>query len=171
MFSTLALTLMTAFAGAEDEKWEVLQPKEGNFKIEFPGKAKYEKVISPNGNVLHGYSCRFDGDKTFCALTYSELPAEVLKTKSQEKILDDGRDAALKGRKMTLIKEEKISSGKHPGRYIVAKGTGDRPLVITTQIFVVENRVYQVMFSRRSLPVDDDIAKRMFDSFTLIPGE
>ena len=172
MLSTLVLALMTAFATvAEDQAWEVLQPKEGKFKIELPGKANYEKVTSPNGNIMHSYICKSNLDKTLCGVIYNEIPADTLKTKTIEKALDDGRDAALKGGKYTLVKEEKISRGKYPGRYIVAKGEGDSPLVISTQIFVVENRFYQVVLSRRSLPVDEDIAKRIFDSFRLMPGE
>jgi len=78
---------------------------------------------------------------------YSDYPEEMVKESDPEKILDGSRDGAVRNANGKLVLENKISLDGNPGRELVidAKGKGGQDATMKARVFLVKNRLYQVM--------------------------
>ena len=78
---------------------------------------------------------------------YSDYPASMIKGVDIEKVYDGGRDGAVNNVKGQLVSEKKIWLYGAPGREILvkAKTSSGLEVMVRDRIYLVGNRLYQVM--------------------------
>lgn len=158
----------TATPAAE---WEEITSEEGWFSISMPSEPAEQQQNLPDELVLHSFMA--EGEQAAYAVMYSDFP-EMITVADQElieQLLDDGRDGALTNMSGTLVGEESVSLGDHPGRHIVydiseqaTPGGGEGIL----RVYLVDGRLFQLMALgvKGELPAED--VERFLKSFQVL---
>src|SRR6476469_4357637 len=113
------LALATAGLPAQDDK---KYEKEGKFTAKFPnGPAQQTKTAA--GLTLKVFFADFEKGKGGFLVTYSDLPAEVLKAPKPEQVLESSEKGLVENFKAKITKSTAIKFGakQHPAREIVAE--------------------------------------------------
>lgn len=107
-----------------------------------------------------------------CIVGYSDFPPQTFQGRTSEKILEDGRDGALKNVNGTLEQQEHTTVQGHPALIIYSRATADgRPVFIRFHFVLVQPRAYQfgfLTYDRGSL--DGLEVESYFKSFRLEQG-
>jgi len=153
------------FLGADAEDWKPFTPKEGGFTILFPGAPAESKqeTKTPAGTVTVTFFVAEQDGVTYIA-GYSVFPKETMKTRTEEKRLDNARDGAVAAAKGKLESERKFHLKKHPARESLIKG---EKAFIRSRIYAVENRLYQTMVMGTKEQTKGKEATHFLDSFQL----
>jgi hypothetical protein len=169
---TLTLTALLLTAGCAEKRAQPADPlalftsNEGGFSVLLPGTPVVEnKTVNTRiGRITATmYSVEYDGIAFFVA--HSDYPESVMANMTAEQVLDGARDGAVANTFGTLTSETIISLLDYPGREltITANGGGAR-----VRIFLVRNRLYQVIGAAPSDKMYRPEIRRVLDSFTLI---
>jgi hypothetical protein len=80
-------------------------------------------------------------------VAYSDYPAEIIEQTDPQALLDSSRDGAVNNLGGTLVSEEVIDLAGNPGRSLVisANANQEQTATINSRIYLVENRLYQVL--------------------------
>jgi hypothetical protein len=120
----------------------------GRFSVMTPAELKEttQTVETPGGNLKLHIFVGQEG-RTGYFVSYNDHPPELVKRASPENMLDGARDGAVGNIQGNLASESKITLEGYPGREIVIDGTAEdgRGLTIRGRLFLVKNRLYQVM--------------------------
>lgn len=170
LFAAIAVALLLGnSAGAEDTdkvEWKEFASKAGRFKVLMPGAPRLDEVETESDfgpGVLHMNSVQ-KGEADYGA-NYSDFPAGI-KTVPLKTILDSSRDGAIENLKGKLIGEKDIALGAVTGRDIKID-VGDGKRVFRARVFLVDQRLYQVVvFGPREVTTSKE-SDRFLDSFTL----
>jgi hypothetical protein len=143
---SLALPILLGAAQEElPAGWKMVAPKEGRFTVAMPAEPmKKEKQVKtatePLTVVMHIADGRND---SLFVVSYSDFREADLKKGDVEKRLDQARDGAIASARGKQRSEEKIKLKGHPGREIAIEKDGE--IVAKMRIYLVKNRLYQVM--------------------------
>src|SRR5262249_418176 len=126
--------------------------------------AKKQSVKTATG-VLHVVMHVADGrnDSNF-VVSYCDLPASDVK-KDIDKRLDQARDGAVAKVRGKLRSEDVIKLKGHRGREIVIEKDGE--VVVKMRIYLVKNRLYQVMVLGNTNVFATKDVSNFLDSFRL----
>lgn len=142
----LALPLLLG-AGQDDlpANWKTQISKDGAFSVAMPSSAKAEKrVVKTATGQLDVHMLVAEGrDEALYAVSYSDFPEAEVKRNTVAKRLDNARDGAVSSARGKLRSEKSITLDNHPGREIVVEKDG--AVVAKMRIYVINNRLYQVM--------------------------
>ena len=147
-------------------KWKEFASKEGGFKVVMPGTPKQEEFDTESDfgkGVLH--MNRAQADKTIYAANYCDFPTEI-KMAPIKKVYDSSRDGAVANLEGKLVSEKEIKLGKHPGREIQIEVAGGKQL-FRARVFLVEQRLFQVVVMGTKKAATSRDADRFLDSFKL----
>jgi hypothetical protein len=162
---SLALPLLLGAAQEEvPAGWKMVAPKDGGFTAAMPAApTEKKKQVKTATGVLNVTMFIADGrnDSDF-VVSYSDFPAADLKKGDVDKRLDQARDGAIASVRGKQKSEKKIELNKHPGREIVIEKDGE--VVVKMRIYLVKNRLYQVMVVGNAPAKDTGI---FLDSFRL----
>lgn len=124
---------------------------EGRFSIRLPldfptfKESKESQTTSVGPVETHFFSSQTARGAS--VLAYSDFPASTFVGRTPDKILEDGRDGALKSGSATLEKEERATRQGHPALVFYATSTsGGRPIYIRFDLVLVQPRTYQIGF-------------------------
>ena len=122
--------------------------------------------------ILYLFSTQQDNIGYF--VSYCDYPPETMAHGDLEKMLDGSRDGALSNVKGELVSETKITLEGNPGRELVMETADEsgRRATIKGRLFMVKNRLYQVMVvAPRSQAADKEV-DQFIQSFKLLgkPG-
>jgi hypothetical protein len=82
-----------------------------------------------------------------CIISYSDFPPQSFHGRSAEKILEDGRDGALKSINGTLDQQEHTTIQGYPAIIVYSTATAEgRPVFIRYHFVLVQQRAYQFGF-------------------------
>lgn len=139
--------------------------KDGRFKAKFPAKPK-EQTQRAQGLTIITYT--FEEKDGVMAVAYLDFPASVsLSPKNINSSFNNGRDAMLRTMDAKLLKEDKITlQGKYPGREIKAE-VPSKASEMYTSMYLVDNRLYQVLIMGRDEWLNSDKARKFLNSFAL----
>jgi hypothetical protein len=143
------------------------ESREGGFAVAFPGEPKYQKqsLNTAAGQVeLHTFTSEA-GDLVYM-VAYLGYPKDFILKADPEKMLDGGRDGAVRNVKGTLASEQRITLAGHPGREILVDAPMDISMV--ARFFLVENRLYQALAVGPRARVTGAAVKSFLNSFKLI---
>jgi hypothetical protein len=161
----LAAALLLAADDANTKPGD-FAPKGGRFTVQMPGQPKEQtnKVNTAIGPIdVHLFVSAPDPNTAYI-VGYSDYPEEMIKKSDSQKILDGARDGAVKNVNGKLDSEKKITIDGHPGRdfSIATEHFEGRD-----RIYLVNNRLYQVMMVGSRDFVTSKDAEKFLDSFKL----
>lgn len=143
---TLALPLLLG-AGQDDlpAGWKTVAPKGAGFSVAMPAAPteKKQKVPTATGTLEVVMQVADGRNDSLFVVSYCDFPGPELKKAEVDKRLDQARDGALASARGKKRSEEPIKLGGHAGREIVIEKDGE--VVVKMRIFLVKNRLYQVM--------------------------
>jgi len=143
-------------------KWETYQSPEGRFAAKFPATpvVSSESTEGPAANVLAHTVSATPNRETAFAVAWSDVERSG---RSDDELLDDVRDGALKHVHGNLIEEKRMRVQGHPARELRVEVRGEALLIC--RMILIENRLYQLIFSSRRLREDRRSVQKFFDSF------
>ena len=108
---------------------------------------------------LHLFAGQLDDVGYF--VSYTDYAPEIVQKGDPEKMLDGSRDGAVSNVHGKLVSETRITLAGHPGRELLidAKPGDAPPGTIKERIFMVKNRLYQVVVvapKRRDIATEAD---------------
>lgn len=147
--------------------WKTIAPKDAGYSVALPGtpSEKKQQVKTATG-ILHVVMqvAEGRGDTTY-VVSHCDFPAADLKKADIDKRLDQARDGAIASARGKKRSEEPIKLAGHPGRDITIEKDGEA--VARMRIFVVNNRLYQVMVLGNGPALASKETSAFLDSFRL----
>ena len=161
-FSLLVLLTLCSNVPAQTDPsgWITLAPEGAGFSVLFPGNAN-ETVNKKNSFTLHSFNVTA-GRATYVASYSDYLPGKL----DPATALTANRDKFLKSLEATLVTSREITTDGHTG----IEFTGETPAAnVKSQLFLIGNRMYQmVTFVFRDVDETTNV-NRFFDSFKFTP--
>ncbi len=150
-FVILSISLLLACclpACTAAPKFQEFKSEAGRFAVMAPLTLQEEaqELETQAGKIhLHVFSGQRDDIGYF--VSYCDYPPEIVQRGDPEKMLDGSRDGAVSNANGKLLSETKITLEGHPGRELVmeARDESGRGGTIKGRLFMVKNRLYQVM--------------------------
>lgn len=153
------------------DDWSVVKSHEGNFKAILPGEPDYStsKVDTELGQLdLHTYAVEANDGNLAYFVFYSDYPEGTEKETDPKVLLQSARDGVV-GDTSRQTREQKIQIGDHPGlEFDFVQGTGAAKTYGYWQLYMVNNRLYQIGIISIGEPAVDYKVKAIYGSFDLI---
>ncbi len=170
----IPLVLAVWLAGCT-AKPQAFKSQAGRFAVMAPQplQESTQAVTTQAGKIdLYLFSTQQDNIGYF--VSYCDYPPDIMEKSDPERMLDGSRDGALSNAKGKLIDETKIALEGHPGRELAmeTKDESGRRAVIKGRMFMVKNRLYQVMVVAPRSRADEKELDQFIQSFKLLgaPG-
>jgi hypothetical protein len=147
--------------------WNKFVSPENQFSVHFPTHPSCESDIvnTPDGKAeLVQYTSK-SGDVLY-AVMYGDYPVKGFAGKTQEQLLNNARDGAAENVQGKILSETIISKRGCSGREITMKVEPNS--VITSQIVLKNNRIYQVIVVAPSEKLFVSQRRKFFDSFEIL---
>jgi hypothetical protein len=170
----LALALCAFAAACGKSEWRSMDIPEGAFRVLMPGQPHFnnQAVETPAGRMsAHLYSS--DRPASYYAVGYSDYPLAFAVTENPDAIFKGVRDTWVRridgrivgpDRKLTL-------AGKYPGVEFTAEGRAKGAEAhLQARLFLVDQRLYQVIAIGLKQQVPQGEVNRFLDSFQLVEG-
>jgi hypothetical protein len=163
----LCLAIVATPLHADDKpEWKEFATKEGRFKVQMPGTPEHKKLDAESDfgkGVLHMNTVQ--AGKTMYGANYIDYPATIKKVPVKQ-LFDSSRDGAAANLDGKVVKEKDIKLGDHPGREIHIEVGGGKQL-FRVRVYLVEQRMYQVVILGTTMAATSKEADKFLDSFQL----
>lgn len=148
--------------------------QEEGFAIHFPNEPEYtsEAVPSPLGDIaFHIYM--LEEDDIVYMLGFNEYPEEFMSSIADKEALFQGAiEGASSGAQVAVVEQKDISLGQHEGKQVKYEGSYDgENVTIYQQVFLVENRMYQLNVTTASENDFHEDIQSFFNSFEIIENK
>jgi hypothetical protein len=147
--------------------WKTFVSNDKAFTVHFPTEPNRESDVlnPPSGKVeLIQYTSKHKD--ILYAVMYGDYSSNALVGMTSEQLLDNARNGAVENVQGKLLSEVIISKGNYPGREITVKVEPNT--VLTAQIILKENRVYQLLVVTPSDKLFTSQRREFFDSFKIL---
>ena len=167
----LALIFL-AITACSDSQWKELPLSEGGFSVLMRGAPQYarQQVNTPAGRMeAHLYSS--DRPASFFAVGYSDYPIALVVGVPPQELFAGVRDTWVKRIDGKLIAQDSgvKLAGKYPGLEFTARGkVKDNEAFLQARLYLVDQRLYQVIAMGRTSEVPQGDVNRFLNSFRLI---
>jgi hypothetical protein len=156
----------------EDPEPFVSQP--GRFRFRFPGKPQLAEQTSntPSGPLVMHNVLYEAPEGTVYAISYADLSAASVRAAGPDALLEGGVNGLATSGGWTVVSKKAIKLGPHPGRDVIGdvKVPGARePGYGRTRLFLVGNRIYQIILIGSKSKVTPADFEKHLDSFELLP--
>ena len=152
------------------EEWQETKSQIANFSIQFPGASEYirNEIDTDYGElVLHQFVVEAENGNTAYIVVCMEYPEALAEDKTPEKILQDGKKGAVGD--ATLLSEKEIVGDGYSGLDLsMSKETPDHTEHKRWQLILFNNNLYQIGYVRFGQEPDEEIFKRITESFQLL---
>jgi hypothetical protein len=154
-------------------EWRPMEVSEGGFRILMRGQPNVTKqdLDTPAGRMTaHLYSS--DRPASYYAVGYSDYPLALVVGQDAGKVFEGVRDTWVRriaGRR--VMPDGKLTlAGKYPGLEFTAEGDSKgTEAFVQARIFLVDQRLYQVIAMGRKNAVAQGEINRFLNSFELVP--
>ena len=168
----LALCLAVLAGCGPRSEWQELAVPDGGFSVLMRGPPLVtpQHVDTPAGRMsAHLYSS--DRPDAYFAVGYTDFPLALAVGSEPEKIFAGSRDTWVKRIQGRLVSSSPLKlAGKYPGMQFTVEGTyQERPAIVEGRLYLVDQRLYQVIALTRQGEMPQGIVNRYFESFKLIP--
>lgn len=128
--------------------WQVFASPEGGFSVWLPRSPK-SSVTPSDSEVgkLDNHIFEVSLPSGSFTVGYTDYPPEFIAQVDPEQMLDNVRDGELRGLKATLREDHPITLGDYTGREVLAE---TESLVLKTRIYLIKNRLYQMIAITRT---------------------
>lgn len=167
VFGLLISLLMTTVAADAQAQMKEFVSAEGHFRVLMPGTPAVEthSVTFADSNAsatMYMTSVDLGDDVTYAVMYYDYPPGVAFGTPQQ--ILAKARDTSVSGK--TLVSDKPIHLGRVPGRaYKVTLSDGN---VMEARIYLVGQRLYDMVVGATPALIDGLDRKTFFDSFKIV---
>ena len=168
----LVLCLIALAGCGSQSEWQELAVSDGGFAILMRGPPHYvsQQLDSPAGKMsAHLYSS--DRPDAYFAVGYTDYPLAIVVSSAPDPIFAGARDTWVKRIKGTLVSTSPLElAGKYPGIQFTAQGVyQDRETLVEGRLYLVDQRLYQIVAMTRKGEIAQGVVNRYLDSFRLIP--
>jgi hypothetical protein len=143
----IPLLLAVGLAACSPQPQE-FKSESGRFSVmtPVPLKETTQELESESGKIKLYLFTGQDGNIGYF-ISYCDYPPEVAKPERAEAMLDGARNGAVSNARGKLAGETRVSLGDNPGREVVIEAVGPQEwaIVIKGRLFMVKNRLYQIM--------------------------
>lgn len=155
----------TSSSHASLKDWIEYRSEEGGFTILLPGKPQEQTQSTDTAAGTVPLTMALAEMENYAAgVSFNEIPMEA--AVDPEKILAGGRKGAAQNLKGTVVSDKPIRLGAYPGSEFVVETPNN--LIYTARIYVVNDRLYQILFLASKDQIDQFDVQGFFDSFTLL---
>jgi hypothetical protein len=168
--AVLALAALLALAcGRSETQWSPVDPQDGSFRAELPGKPKRVRnsLETPAGPAPIEMWVVEDGERAFM-VGYTEYPERVRAVVDDAELLDSARDGAIARVRGKLLIDEPRQSAGASGRRIEFDAE-EGQVRVRGDLFVSGRRLYQAFATVSPTEVDSADVARFLDSFRILP--
>jgi hypothetical protein len=172
-FATIVLLLTCAWlAACGKSEWQELQIPEGGFQVLMRSQPHYlkQELDTPAGKMT-AYLYSSDRVNSYYAVGYSDYPLALVVGVDPEQIFSGVRDTWVRRIGGRLVKtDNKLElAGSYPGLQFEAEGSANgADAFVQARIFMVEQRLYQVIAMGKKNEVPQGEINRFLDSFRLV---
>jgi hypothetical protein len=168
----ILITLLTALilAGCA-AKFKEFHSEAGNFSVKAPViLAEQPQTIDMTSGKAEAHTYLAESDGFLYVAAYSVFRDEIINQGDPEELLNNARDSMLASLSGKLVLETRKSLEDYPGRELVVdmKMSDGTDGVMKARIYLVKNRLYQVMALVSKGDEDDVSITKFLDSFKLI---
>lgn len=168
LFAAAAMALMLAACQQNPANTRNFTSEAGDFSINMPVTPSHK---SNESKLANGEAIRFElysaleEKKAAYIVAVIKYPDTLIKP-GVEEIMLNGVSEQVKS-KGSLLGERKIKlNGKYPGREITILSKGGK-VAVRTRLYLVENRLYQIVVSAPKENIDNQANQAYLDSFLL----
>jgi hypothetical protein len=154
-----------------DSEWKALAVLEAGFSILMRDQPQYmrQTLDTPAGKMeAHLYAS--DRPDAYFAVGYSDYPLALVLGGSPQELFADVRDTWVRRLEGRLVSsDDRIRIGNYPGYAfsVVGKAKG-ADAILDARLYLVDQRLYQIVAISRRNEVAQGIVNRYLDSFKLI---
>jgi len=149
------------FPSSDNLTWDTFVSKEGKFTADFPGRASVDTKKDGQGNTTTTVAVNMDKSTISYTITVTTFASDI--TGTDPKLI---LDASLKAFSKTAKSNKEIELNGFPGLEIVHESKeGDKVSHMMHRIYVVNNRMYQVIAVAPKDKKDILQAEKFFKSF------
>ncbi len=171
IYAVAAIALAQAIRGVNLTPSQVFTSQTGKFSISAPVSLKEttQSVDTQIGPIeLHMFSA--DASNASYMVGYSDYPAEIVNQSDPQKMLDGSGQGMAQNMGGTIVTANQISLNGNPGRELVVTATSqNQKITVKANIYLVGNRLYQVMIGLLSSDFNETTADSFLKSFKLLP--
>ena len=171
-FSAL-LALVAAAACGGGSEWRELTSNDAGFTVLMRGEPHYIKheIDTPAGK-MYAFLYSSERPESYFAVGYADYPLALVVGAPPEKVFAGVRDTWVKrigGRLVSSDSTRKLD-GTYPGMEFVAEGRmNDADTFVQGRLYLVDQRLYQLVAMGRKNEVPQGTINRFMDSFRTAP--
>jgi hypothetical protein len=172
---TVLLVLLAALLAACSSSSPVESSStEGRFSVIAPAALKEQpQTIDTSSGKTGSHTFLVEKNNITYVVAYTDFLAEIVTSGDPQYMLSNARDTMVSSIQGTLTTETNITLNKFPGRdmtvaIIMPDGLGG---IMRAHIYLVGNRLYQVMVWTHKADAKDPSVARFLDSFKLISSQ
>ena len=164
----ISILVCLVILGCGKSEWVQFSPDDAGFAVLMPGEPKsaVQDVQTAIGSLqlnLFGYNTA----DAYLAVAYTDYPQSHIDSVAVAEFLYTVREGMLEGVGGVLQEETEISLNGYPGRSIVAT-VSEKNAKIYARLFLVGNRLCQILMVEENTTHDETDRIRFFDSFRLL---
>jgi hypothetical protein len=163
----LGLLLLAGCAG----KFKEFRSATSNFSVKAPAQLEEQtQTVDTDSGKAEAHTYLAESDGILYVAAYSVFRDEIINQGDPEEFLNNARDSMLASLNGKLVLETRKSLGDYPGRELVvdmkmADGTDG---VMKARLYLVKNRLYQLMVMANTQDASAGTITTFLDSFKLI---
>lgn len=168
--AVLVTACNTATPTVEEPTLEEYASEAGGFTISTPLTLdESSQSVDTQAGPIDIYTFTAEDNQAAYIVAYSDYPEALVTQSEPDIILDGSRDGAVGNVGGTLINETRIDLQGNPGRALVIDTTTDdgQDATVNARIYLVDNRLYQVLVVVPKGDEDEVDADGFLDSFSL----
>lgn len=152
-------------AGNRWREYPAASPRSFTVSLPGPPKVQTQTIAAPGGQIVFQiFACEMGG--TSFTVTCAKYPDGQLRQEQSEELFDAVRDAFIRGINGKLVGESRTSIETYRGREIECKGGNGT--VGRMRVFVVKDRLYQVIGATQEGTRGNAYVNRFLNSFQLV---
>lgn len=172
-FALSALLLLVAATGtAVADEWQETTSKSGRFQAAFPNQPVHftRNVKTDQGPIAaHFVMAQSNGGRVAFGVTYSDYPVAHVRNAGAGTILEHVQGGVLRPFAGKLAHEKEIRHAGAPGReFRFTSTSGGQVTHGTWRVYLVGNRLYQLMVIGVGQQIDADSVDKFFASFRVL---
>ncbi|HEY8185032.1 MAG TPA: hypothetical protein VIF64_03125 [Pyrinomonadaceae bacterium] len=163
LWTAIFLSSGAVHAG-QDHSSAKFTSKEGAFSVALPEtpKEKSQEISSKTGpSTLHTFLVERNEGRSFFLVGYSDYQVPLDVKSSLEGVIS-GQVEGMKGK---ITSDKMVTLDGHPGRSVTIEAEGN---VFFSSVYIVGNRLYQIMYGMPQAEAMPSDAREFFDSFRIL---
>ena len=169
----LAFFLCALSLSCGQSEWRPMEVSEGGFRVLMRGQPNVarQNVPTPAG-AMTAYLYSSDRPLSYYAVGYTDYPLALVVGEDPYKVLEGVRDTWVRriGGRRVAADSKLTLAGQYPGLEFTAESDGkDTPTFVQARVFLVDQRLYQVIVRGRKNAVPQGEVNRFLNSFELVP--